>query len=274
MKARLIIDHAENVRIIGRGLIDHPLRGVEITFSRKVLVDGITVLNPRHYTVFGGQSEDITIRNVKFFSARGWSDGLDLMCCRRVNIRDIFLRNSDDCLAFYNHRWWYWGGSDSIDVQRATLWCDFAHPVNIGSHGDDRADTGETLSDVRIHDCDILRHKGDGMLAISCGDKNFIRNVAFDSIRIEGVERGRLSDLRVVFGATYNRAPGNSIDNVAFSNITIDTASAGNILPSRIEDYDTEHRVKHYTMKNILIGNRNFNEKKDITRTTRQTNTK
>lgn len=274
LKARLIIDHAENVRIIGRGLIDHPLRGVEITFSRKVLVDGITVLNPRHYTVFGGQSEDITIRNVKSFSARGWSDGLDLMCCRRVNIRDIFLRNSDDCLAFYNHRWWYWGGSDSIDVQRATLWCDFAHPVNIGSHGDDRADTGETLSDVRIHDCDILRHKGDGMLAISCGDKNFIRNVAFDSIRIEGVERGRLSDLRVVFGATYNRAPGNSIDNVAFSNITIDTASAGNILPSRIEDYDTEHRVKHYTMKNILIGNRNFNEKKDITRTTRQTNTK
>ena len=31
VKARLIVDRAENVRIVGRGILDHPLRGIEIT---------------------------------------------------------------------------------------------------------------------------------------------------------------------------------------------------------------------------------------------------
>lgn len=264
VKARLIVDHAENVRIIGRGLVDHPLRGVEITFSKHVLVDGLTIVNPMHYTIFGGQSEDIVIRNVKSFSSRGWSDGFDLMCCRNVRINNVFLRNSDDCIALYNHRWWYWGGTDSIDVQRATLWCDFAHPVNIGTHGDDRSATGETLQHVRIHDCDILRHKGDGMLSINCGDKNSVKDVSFDSIRIEGVERGRLTDMQVLFSQKYNRAPGNSISRIRFSNITVSNDCAANMLPSRIEDYDAGHGVSDYSFSNVRIGKRRFNVKKDI----------
>ena len=100
VRARLIVDRAEDVRIIGRGIIAHPLRGIEITYSKDVLVDGVTVLNPQHYTVYGGQSENITIRNLKSFSARPWSDGIDLMCCRHVKIHNVFLRNSDDCIAF------------------------------------------------------------------------------------------------------------------------------------------------------------------------------
>ena len=53
LKAKLLVDNAENVRIIGRGILDHPVRGIEITDSENVLVDGITVVNPEHYTVFG-----------------------------------------------------------------------------------------------------------------------------------------------------------------------------------------------------------------------------
>ena len=186
VKARLIVDHAENVRIVGRGILDHPLRGVEITYSKNVLVEGITVLNPAHYTIYGGQSSDITVRNIKSFSARSWSDGIDLMCCRRVLVENCFLRTSDDCIALYNHRWWYWGGSEDIEVRRCVLWPDVAHSVNIGSHGDDRNPEGETLRHVRIHDCDILYGDdaaGLGLLAINCGDNNHIRDVRFEHIR-------------------------------------------------------------------------------------------
>ena len=130
VQARLVVDHAENVRIIGRGILDHPLRGIEVTHSKNVLIDGITVLNPRHYTVFGGASSNISIRNLKTFSAGSWTDGIDLMSCHEVDIENVFLRTSDDCLAFYAHRWWYWGDAYNIRVKRATLWCDFAHPVN------------------------------------------------------------------------------------------------------------------------------------------------
>ena len=253
VKVRLIVDHAENVKIIGRGIIDHPLRGVEITFSKNVLVDGITVLNPAHYTIFGGQSEDITIRNIKSFSARPWSDGIDLMCCRRVRIDNCFLRTSDDCIALYNHRWWYWGGSEDIDVSRCILWPDVAHPVNIGSHGDDRNPDGETLRHVRIHDCDIIGDDaaGLGLLAINCGDNNHIRDIRFERIRAEGLRRCRPFDLRIFQSEKYNRAPGCCIDSIAFVDFTISPDVPDScVLPNRVEGMK-EHPVGRYTLERV-----------------------
>ncbi len=77
-------DYIVRVRIIGQGILDHPIRGIEITDFRNVLIDSITVVNPDHYTVFGGGATGITIRNLKSFRCKGWSDGIDLMCCRNV----------------------------------------------------------------------------------------------------------------------------------------------------------------------------------------------
>ena len=253
VKARLIVDHAENVKIIGRGIIDHPLRGVEITFSKNVLVDGITVLNPAHYTIYGGESSDITIRNIKSFSARSWSDGIDLMCCRRVRIDNCFLRTSDDCIALYNHRWWYWGGSEDIEVSRCILWPDVAHPVNIGSHGDDRNADGETLQRVYIHDCDILGDDADGLglLAINCGDNNHIRNIRFTRIQAEALRRSRPFDLRILQSPKYNRAPGCCIDSIAFEDFIIHPDVPDScILPSRVEGMK-EHPVGRYTLQRV-----------------------
>ena len=254
VKARLIVDHAENVRIIGRGILDHPLRGIEITYSKNVLVDGITVLNPAHYTVFGGQSDDITIRHIKSFSARSWSDGIDLMCCRHVKVEDCFLRNSDDCIALYNHRWWYWGGSEDIEVTRCTFWPDVAHPVNMGSHGDDRSESGETLSNVRIHDCDILYARTNAALYISCGDKNWVRDVHFNNIRIEGMERTALFGILIAFSDKYNRAPGNGVDDIEYSNIHY-TGDPAQVLESFIHNYDDAHVVgKDIRFKNVTVN--------------------
>ena len=80
VKAKLLVDKAENVRIIGRGILDHPVRGIEVTDSKNILIDGITVVNPDHYTVFGGGSTGITIKNLKSFSCKGWSDGMRYVC--------------------------------------------------------------------------------------------------------------------------------------------------------------------------------------------------
>ncbi len=253
VKARLIVDHAENVRIIGRGIVDHPLRGVEITYSHNVLVDGLTFLNPAHYTIFGGESTDVTVRNIKTFSARSWSDGIDLMCCRRVKIENCFLRTSDDCIALYNHRWWYWGGSEDIDVSHCILWPDVAHPVNIGSHGDDRNPDGETLQRVHIHDCDILGDDADGLglLAINCGDNNHICNIRFSHIRAEALRSSRPFDLRIFQSPKYNRAPGCCIDSITFTDFIIHPEVQDScILPSRVEGM-ANHPVGRYTLERV-----------------------
>lgn len=263
VKAKLCVDHAENVRIIGRGILDHPLRGVEITFSKNVLVDGITMVNPQHYTVFGGQSENITIRNIKSFSRHGWSDGIDLMCCKNVVIDNIFLRNSDDCIALYNHRWWYWGGTQNVKISQATLWADVAHPFNFGCHGDDRSKSGEIMRDIYVSDCDILNEDDDGVFSIRSGDKNTLENITFDNIRVEDIERGCLFNVQIIFSDKYNRAPGKSIKDLTFRNISF-TGDESTLSRSVIKDYDENNTVRDVRFEKITINGRKFNPSTEI----------
>lgn len=267
VRAKLCVDRAKNVRIIGRGILANPLRGVEITYSKNVLVEGITMINPQHYTVFGGESSDITVRNIKSFSRHGWSDGIDLMCCRNVTIDNIFLRNSDDCIALYNHRWWYWGGSRNIRISRAKLWADVAHPFNFGCHGDDRSRRGEVLRNVVVTDCDVLNEDGDGIFSVRCGDKNRLEDIHFENIRIEEIERGALFSLRVLFSEKYNRAPGNSIRGVSFKDIHF-TGNESHLIPSDITHYDSQRRVEGVTFENVTVNGRPFNPDVEIRQTT------
>ena len=54
------------------------------------------------------------------------------------------------------------------------------------------------------------------MLTIGCGDKNTIRDVTYDSIRIEDVPKARLFEMRVDYSEKYNRAPGNRVGKCPF----------------------------------------------------------
>lgn len=258
LKGKLLVEKVENVRIIGRGMLDHPQRGIEITDSRNVLIDGITVVNPDHYTVFGGSSSDIVIRNFKAFSCKGWSDGIDLMCCRKVTVDNVFLRNSDDCIAFYNHRWNWWGGSADLTVQNSVLWADIAHPINVGGHGDAASPTGEVIENVTFRNIDILEHDEDdlpyqGCMTVDCGDKNTARNILFEDIRVESIQEGCLFYLKVRFNEKYDKAPGNGIDGVTFRNITYNGLGENR---SVIEGLDKERMVRNVTFENVVVNGR------------------
>ena len=262
IKAKLLVDKAENVRIIGRGILDHPIRGIEVTDSKNVLIEGVTVVNPDHYTVFGGGTTGLTVKNLKAFSCKGWSHGIDLMCCRNVVVDNVFLRNSDDCIAIYNHRWNWWGGSSDITVQNSVLWADIAHPINMGGHGDPDSLTGEVLENVTVRNIDILEHDEDdplyqGSMNIDCGDKNIVRNVLFEDIRVESIQEGRLFCLKVLYNPKYNKAPGNSIEEITFRNITYDGVGEN---PSLIKGIDENHSVRNITFENVVINGKRMKD--------------
>lgn len=256
VKARLLVDKAENVRIIGRGILDHPMRGVEVTDSRNVEIDGITVVNPDHYTIFGGGAENLTVKNFKSFSCKGWSDGIDLMCCNNVNIDNIFMRNSDDCIAIYNHRWHWYGGTQNVNVTNAVLWADIAHPINIGGHGDDTNPEGEVIENVKFKNIDILEQDEDdppyrGCMAIVVGDNNIARDITFENVRVESIQEGMLFNLCVMFNEKYNKTPGGSIYNVLFKNISYSGYGESS---SVIKGYDAKHMIQDITFDNVTVN--------------------
>lgn len=255
VRGKLFCDKVQNVRITGRGIIDQPERGVEIRNSSNVTVDGIIVVNPKHYTIFGGGSDHITIRNLKSFSANSWSDGLDFMSCSDVTVDDVFMRNSDDCIAVYGHRWEFYGDAKNYSITNSILWADVAHPINIGVHGSTEK-TGEVIENLLFKNIEILEQDEDdttaeGCMAIQAADMNLVRNVRFEDIRVDNFQEGKLLQLKVAFFDKYNSAPGRGIENIYFKNISY---NGFNNSLSIIDGLDKDHLVKDVTFENLRIN--------------------
>ncbi|MDN3670443.1 glycosyl hydrolase family 28 protein [Echinicola jeungdonensis] len=255
IKGKLLCDKVKDVRIIGRGMILHPERGVEIRHSENIEIDGIHVVNPKHYTVYGGQSNEIKIKNITSFSCGPWTDGIDLMSCSDVEIDGVFLRTSDDCIAIYAHRWDFYGNAKNYKITNSTLWADVAHPTNIGAHGNTEHE-GDTIENITFSNIDILEHDEDdpccvGTMAIIAADNNLVRNVTYENIRIEDIQEGRLFDLRVHNDPKYNTKSGRSIENIYFKNITY---NGSGLRPSQIKGYNEERNVNGVTIENVRIN--------------------
>lgn len=253
LQGKILIDHASNVKILGRGVIDMPERGFEITNSDRVLIDGPVVINPKHYTVYCGQSSQVQIHNIKTFSAAPWTDGIDMMSCSEVDIRGVFLRTSDDAIAVYGHRWDYYGDARNISVTNSVLWADVAHPINIGIHGNDKKP--EVIENLLFKNMDILGHDEDdrnyqGVMAITDGDDNLVKNVHFEDIRVDGVEEGMLFNFRVVYNEKYSYSPGRGIEDISLKNISV---TDSNLNTSVIGGYDENRRVKHIVIEHVSL---------------------
>lgn len=257
----LVCDHVHDVTIRGRGMLYlsdfhrfSAFRGVRITFSHHITVEGIVLLDPPHYSIYIGKSEYIQIRNFKSFSTRGWSDGIDMMASSHIEIEDVFLRTSDDCIAIYGSRWDYRGDAGFISVRDSVLWADVAHALNVGGHGDYQR--GDLIQNIQFSNIDILEHHEPqpnywGAMNINVGDNNTVSNVSYEDIRVEDFELGQLVDIRVVWNEKYNPVPGKRVENVTFRNVSY---NGKNENKNRLYGFDQERFVGGITFINLRIN--------------------
>jgi len=254
VQGTITIRDAHDVRVLGHGIIDTPYRGFEVEGSTNVSIDGPTVIDPAHYTLECGQSTGLTIHNIKTFSAGSWTDGIDLMSCSDVKIDDVFLRTSDDAIAIYGHRFKFDGDARNYTITNSTLWADVAHPINIGLHGNDKVP--EVIENITFRNIDILGHDEDdrnyqGVMAITDGDNNLVRNILFDDIRVDSIEEGMLFNIRTVFNAKYSLAPGRGVRNVTLRNIRF---KGGDVNRSVVAGYSADRAVSGVTLQNVTIA--------------------
>jgi len=165
------------------------------------------------------------------------------------------MRNSDDCIAIYGHRWAYYGNTKNVTVRNTILWADVAHPILIGTHGD--PSRPDTLEDITFSNIEILDHNEaqvnyQGCMSINSGDDNMIRHVRFESFHIEDIREGQLVNLRVMYNKKYNTAPGRSIEDIYFKNISYNGTRAN---LSVIAGYDDDTRgIKQVVFENLRIN--------------------
>jgi hypothetical protein len=176
-------------------------------------------------------------------------------------VEDVFMRNSDDCIAIYAHRWGFYGDSRNIIVRNSILWADVAHPIMIGTHGN--PEKPETIEDILFSNIDILNHDEpqlnyQGCMSINVSDENLARNIRFEKIRIEDFEQGQLVNLRVTFNKKYAKAPGRGIENIYFKDITYN-GSYSNIL-SVITGYNETRGINNVVFENLKINGKLISE--------------
>ncbi len=248
------IDDAENVSILGRG-IARPKSGYEgchVHRSKNVLIDGLVV-----NTCPVGESDGVTLHDVRSISHPSWGDGLNVFASSNVVYDRVFCRNSDDCTTAYATRKGFMGNARNITMQNSTLWADVAHPIFIGIHGN--AERGDTIENLRYENIDILGQAEpqvdyQGCMAINCGDNNLVRNVVFDNIRVEQIKQGCLVQVKVGFNQKYCAAPGRGVENVVFRNIRYRGELPHSL--SIISGYDEQRLVRDITFENLKINGR------------------
>lgn len=269
-----IVDHAENVKIFGRGILTQLNVGQEfarhennkstdsvttrkdailVQYSKNVEISGIIVI-PHKYSVLIGQSENVSIKDLKSFSSEGNADGIDVFCSKDILLDHVFMRNSDDCVAVYGHRWDYYGNVKNLTVSNSILWADVAHPILVGTHGDSK--NPDTLENIKFKNIIILnQHENQidyqGCMSLNAGDSNLLRDIRFENIAVESISKGQLINIRVMFNHKYNTSPGDGIENVYFKNIHY---AGKNANMSIIAGYDEKRGIKNITFENLKIA--------------------
>lgn len=250
VRGRIHVDDASDVRILGRGVIlSGSNAGLSIRRSRRVQVDGLVLTQ-----LPIGQSDSVTVSNVKAISSYSWGDGLNVFASSHVDYGHVFCRTSDDCTTVYATRKGFTGSSSHISMRHSVLWADVAHPIFIGLHGN--PSRPDTIQQILYDDIDILDEHEDqidyqGCLAINAGDDNLVRNITFRDIRIEDIRHGQLVSLRVSFNKKYCAAPGRGIANVLFQNVSYRGCPPE---ISLIAGYDEERPVRNVRFENLVIN--------------------
>lgn len=234
---------ADNIRIIGRGVLDasrvkaeqKPIspelaaeqkrKGFAITNVRRydamrfeycdnLLIDGITINDSPLYNIRPIACSNVTIKNVKIIGCwRYNSDGIDMHNCTVVRISDCFLRTYDDsiCVKGFDYTMDETNmvhGRRQHDVFKDTV---IERCVIWNDWGKCLEIGYETqakeISGIVFRDCDLIHVSNIG-ISICNGDQAHVRDIRYEDIRIEYTGSERMPRLQKEEGEVYkNPAP-------------------------------------------------------------------
>ena len=232
---------AENIKIIGRGILDNSRNHAEILFEvneenntaavsnavrrhtvqleycTNVQIEGITIRDSLVYNIRPLGCEKLDISNVKILGCwRYNSDGIDLHNCVNVNIENCFIRTFDDCICVKGMDCFYEGDVDAA-VRAATYRNGKAYDVfkNVrvrncvlwndwGKCLEIGAETrAEEICDVVFEDCHVIHVMGRAMDCMNV-DYADIHDITWRNISVEMEKRMCAPQIQKTDSDTYD----------------------------------------------------------------------
>jgi hypothetical protein len=257
VRGHFMTDRGKNIRIMGRGILDNSryMRGehrpIEINRCEQVLIQGIIIMESRHWTCASHASKDVRYDHFKVVSANDWDDAIDIVGSQNVTVDHCFLRSKDDCIAIkagvnyftdFNSQ----HNVDRILVQNSVLWNGvWGNAMEIGF--ETRADT---IKNVTFRNCDIIHAEGsEGTFTIHNGDRAVVSNVLYDNIRVEDAQ-GWLIDFKILESRYSKDKQRGKIMHVRFRNIHV----GGERFPySQLMGFSDDRNISDVVLEDFYI---------------------
>ena len=220
-----------------------------------VVIEGINLRNSAEWTLVTDQCENLTISGILMDSKNYWNnDGLDIVDCRHVLIKDSFIDASDDAICFKSHS--------------AEHLCEDIEVRNCVARSSASGFKFGTVSRGGFKNIRIINNKvfdtHRSAITIQSVDGGEIENILVDGL--EAVNTSNAIYLRT--GIRWNNGKMGYLRNITLSNIKVEVpatkADAGYSYEGPIEDLPRnispsgivgipELPIENVTLKNVEI---------------------
>ena len=184
-------ENARNIKIIGRGILDASKieRGkaphmINLKKVQNSLISGIILRDAHMWALTPTSCDSVTIDNIKMIGLwRYNSDGIDIVNCNNVIIKNSYIRSFDDNIVIRGTKGPYNDGFKTIEniaVDSCVLWNDWGRALEIGA-----SVVLDSMKNITFTNCYIPHFTSVAMDIQNC-DRGTVKDVHFKNIYIEG----------------------------------------------------------------------------------------
>lgn len=187
-------ENAENIRIYGNGILDdsaeerisqhcyEPYTNGNMKFydCNRLKIEGVGMANSAIWCVNLFHCIDVEVDGVNVFGQwRYNTDGVDIVNCRNIILRNSFIHSFDDTVTIKGIDRYREESNTDILVENCVLLCDWGKTMEIGLETECRE-----YARITFRDCHVLRG-GNTACDIQNGDCATVHDILFENISIE-----------------------------------------------------------------------------------------
>ena len=187
-------ENAENLRIYGNGIFDDsceermseacydPYINGNLKFydCRKIRLEGVGYTNSALWCVNLFHCRDVVAEGINVFGQwRYNTDGIDVVNCERIAVRNSFVHSFDDTVTVKGIDRYAPDSNRDVSVEGCTLLCDWGKTCEIGLET-----AAYEYANIVFRDCDVIRG-GNAVCDIQNGDYAEVHHVLFENIRVD-----------------------------------------------------------------------------------------
>lgn len=274
-KGLIYIENAENVKVLGRGVINGNgtywrSRGgwyslILLKNAKNVLLQDTLLLDPAVANVWMSYSENVDVYNVKILADPEPeflnTDGFDFWSSRNITIDNVLYKGTDDATSH--------GGDKNGTIQNNEN-INVINSVFYGGNGFKIGTTAkqDSIRNVTYENIDVVfANEFSGLWPIS--GANF-ENIYFKNIRVEDMLNMPQTDKASGLFQWRIKVPGwqpessvdklGSIRNVYINNLKVDDRGGAN---SRFQGYDAERNISNINFDNLSIEGKTITNSSD-----------